>query len=234
MTLFIRAVATEDKGAAIKRAISGDSPDKFTPELDQFKELPGTPFAYWIGEGVRRAFNSFPVVEGDGRAVRVGMGTADDFRFIRAHWEVVPETRKTKWVPYAKGGELSPFYASLHLVVNWDQEGEELKAWVVSNPRDPRTMHWSRRIASAEFYLRPGMTGRLEPVASLLSHCLQDVFFQSEVIQSSCQNLSCCLPCRSSIAGHSTIFSRHLLGRFGYPEFIVGALQKLPWAATIC
>ena len=230
MTLFIRAVATEDKGAAIKRAISGDSPDKFTPELDQFKELPGTPFAYWIGEGVRRAFNSFPVVEGDGRAVRVGMGTADDFRFIRAHWEVVPETRKTKWVPYAKGGELSPFYASLHLVVNWDQEGEELKAWVVSNPRDPRTMHWSRRIASAEFYLRPGMTwplraSRFAP-QPLPSGCIFSV-----------RGYSVFLPEPLLLPALSIFNSRPfdylfkaLLGRFGYPEFIVGALQKLPWA----
>lgn len=230
MTIFIRAVADEDKAAAIKRAISGDSVDRFTPNLDQFKELPGTPFAYWIGEGVRRAFKSFSVVEGDGRAVRVGMGTADDFRFIRAHWEIDPKKRGKKWVPYAKGGELSPFYASLHLVVNWDQEGEELKAWVVSNPKDPRTTHWSRRLASAEFYLRPGMTwplraSRFAP-QPLPSGCIFSVRGYSVFVPE-----PLLLPALSIFNSRPFDYLfKALLGRFGYPEFIVGALQKLPWA----
>src|SRR4051794_2922027 len=104
MTLFIRAVAVEDKAAAIKRAISGDPTDRFTPELSQFKELPGTPFAYWIGAGVRAAFQRFPTVEGDGRAVRQGLATSDDFRFLRAQWEIDPKKRGKSWFPFAKGG----------------------------------------------------------------------------------------------------------------------------------
>ena len=129
MTLFIRVVAAEDKAVALKRAISSDSADRFTPNLDQFKELPGTPFAYWVGASVRAAFSRFPTVEGDGRAVRVGLQTSDDFRFLRTQWEIDPKKREKKWFPFAKGGALSPFYASLHLVIHWDESGKELKAW---------------------------------------------------------------------------------------------------------
>ncbi|GLS17295.1 hypothetical protein GCM10007874_03100 [Labrys miyagiensis] len=230
MTLFIRAVAAEDKASAIKRVISGELTDRFTPNLSQFKELPGTPFAYWIGAGVRAAFNRFPAVEGNGRAVRQGLATADDFRFLRAQWEIDSRKRGKKWFPFAKGGELSPFYASLHLTINWDEEGKELKAWVVSNPSDPRTVHWSRRIASSEYYLLPGMTWPLRASR-----------FAPQPMPSGCifsvRGYSVFLPGSILLAGLSIFNSKPfdylfkaLLGRFGYPEFIVGVLQKLPWA----
>ncbi|MBY3108077.1 type II restriction endonuclease subunit M [Rhizobium leguminosarum bv. viciae] len=228
--LFIRAVAAEDKASAIKRGISGEFSDRFTPTLSQFKEIPGTPFAYWIGAGVRAAFNRFPPVEGHGRAVRVGLQTSDDFRFLRAHWEIDTRKRGKKWFPFAKGGELSPYYACLHLTINWEEEGKELKAWVVSNPTDPRTVHWSRRIASSEYYLRPGMTWPLRASR-----------FAPQPMPSGCifsvRGYSVFLPESMLMAGLSIFNSKPfdylfkaLLGRFGYPEFIVGALQKLPWA----
>lgn len=229
MTLFIRAVAAEDKASAMQRAISGDPSDRFTPDLSQFKELPGTPFAYWIGAGVRAAFQRFPTVEGSGRAVRQGLATSDDFRFLRAQWEIDPRKRDQSWFLFAKGGELSPFYASLHLAIRWDEDGKELKAWVVSNPTDPRTVHWSRRIASSEYYFLPGMTwplraSRFAP-QPLPSGCIFSV-----------RGYSVFMPEPMLLPGLAIFNSKTfdylfkaLLGRFGYPEFIVGVLQKLPW-----
>ena len=60
-----------------------------------------------------------------------------------------------RWVPFAKGGEYSPYYADLHLVVNWERDGEEMKAWA-----DPLygNSGWSRIIKSVDFYFRPGLT----------------------------------------------------------------------------
>lgn len=227
MTLFIRAVAAEDKASAIKEAISGGSPDLFAPELSQFNELPGTPFAYWVGSGVRATFSRFPVVEGNGRAVRVGLQTSDDFRFLRTQWEIDPRKRGTKWFPFAKGGELSPFYASLHLVIHWEDAGKELKAWA-----DPlyNNSGWSRIIKSTELYFKPGMTwplraSRFAP-QPLPAGCIFSV-----------RGYSVFLPEANLLPGLSIFNSKPfdylfkaLLGRFGYPEFIVGVLQKLPWA----
>ena len=155
MTMFIRAVAAEDKATVIKQAVAGKRDDTFFPNLANFKELPGTPFAYWVGEGIRGVFKRFPSVEGDGRAVRQGLATANDFRFLRAQWEIDPGKRGAKWFPFAKGGELSPFYASLHLVIHWDEAGKELKAWA-----DPlyNNSGWSRIIKSTNSQFKPGMT----------------------------------------------------------------------------
>src|SRR5690606_34166550 len=51
-----------------------------------------------------------------------------------------------RWVPFAKGGEYSPYYADLHLVINWERDGEELQAFSRSVIRNP------------DFYFRPGLT----------------------------------------------------------------------------
>lgn len=225
MTLFIRAVAAEDKASAIKRAISGELADRFTPELSQFKELPGTPFAYWVGAGVRAAFRRFPTVEGDGRAVRQGLATADDFRFLRAHWEIDPKQRGNTWFPFAKGGELSPFYAELHLVVNWRDDGREIRNLV-----DLKTGKVLSRPQNIDYYFSPGLTWPLRasrfapqplPSGSIFSVRGYSVFLPEAIL----------LPGLSIFNSKPFDYLfKALLGRFGYPEFIVGVLQKLPWA----
>jgi hypothetical protein len=146
-----------------------------------FRQVPGSPFAYWVSEGIRRLFTELPAFESDSRTVRQGLATADDFRFVRAWWEVAsecvldgangPDWREDipafqdwcrhrtfegkRWVPFAKGGTFSPYYADLHLVVNWERNGEEMKAWA-----DPLygNSGWSRIIKSVDFYFRPGLT----------------------------------------------------------------------------
>lgn len=229
MTLFIRAVAAEDKAAAIKRAISGDSADRFAPDLDQFKQLPGTPFAYWVGAGVRAAFQRFQTVEGNGRAVRQGLATADDFRFVRTHWEIDPRDRGKKWFPFAKGGRLSPFYAGIHLVVNWADGGAEIKN-NLNEKGNVRSNVWMLRDTAANYFFKGGLTWPLRaskfapqplPAGCIFSVRGYSVFLEEMLL----------LP--SLAIFNSKPFDyifKALLGRFGYPEFIVGVLQKLPWA----
>ncbi len=55
-------------------------------------------------------------------------------------------TQGKKWVPFAKGGEYSPFYADIHLVVNWENNGDELCSFKGSVIRNPN------------YYFRPGIT----------------------------------------------------------------------------
>lgn len=175
--LFFRVLSAEDKGGALARAVAelragADRVDGvFAVDPQEFSAIPGTPFAYWASEGVRRLFRELPPFEGQGRTVKVGLQTSDDFRFVRAWWEVAPERivtgtpdtmpeefrRQTfagkRWVPFAKGGEYSPYYADLHLVVNWERDGEEIR-----NFRDPETGRLASRPQNVEYYFRPGLT----------------------------------------------------------------------------
>lgn len=37
-----------------------------------------------------------------------------------------------RWLPFAKGGEYAPYYSDLHLVVNWERDGQEIEAYVLA------------------------------------------------------------------------------------------------------
>lgn len=179
--IFLRLLRHEDKATAMAEAIAalreGHTLQSavYTVDPTSFRQVPGSPFAYWVSERIRRLFTELPAFEGDGRTVRQGLATADDFRFVRAWWEVAPQTildgangpdwredltafqnwcrRRTfegkRWVPFAKGGFYSPYYADLHLVVNWERDGKEMQTFAGSVIRNPN------------FYFRPGLTWTL-------------------------------------------------------------------------
>lgn len=149
------------------------SSDLFVADLHSFLMVPGAPFAYWVDNSIRTLFQRFSQFEGRDRTAKVGLQTSDDFRFVRAWWEVPAENlltgevndapeqfaRRTnegkRWVPFAKGGKYSPYYADIHLVLNWSHEGHELKAWAGSLYNNS---HWTRIIKNVDSYFRPGLT----------------------------------------------------------------------------
>ena len=86
-TVFLRLLAHDDKQAALARAVDqlrdGEpSPDVHLVDPQSFRQVPGSPFAYWVSEKVRSLFTELPPFEGDGRIVRGGLKTCDDFRFV--------------------------------------------------------------------------------------------------------------------------------------------------------
>lgn len=150
MTLFLRLLAEDDKAAALQTACArlkaGEAePRAFSVAPEAFDAVPGKPFAYWVSDAVRETFR-LPAFESEGRTVKQGLATADDFRFVRGWWEVISPGTAGKWFPFAKGGAYSPFYADVYLVVNWAREGAEMAAFSGSVIRNP------------DYYFRPGLT----------------------------------------------------------------------------
>src|SRR5215510_10405106 len=127
MTCF-SLLASDDKGEALARSAANTSrglPDSivFTISPTAFAIIPGAPFAYWTDESVRRVFRDFDTFDDElsGRATRCGLGTLDDFRFLRLCWEVPP--LKNGWRTYYHGGVFSPFYDTFPLLVQWEFNG---------------------------------------------------------------------------------------------------------------
>lgn len=162
MTQFLRLLADDDKAAALHavctRLRRGETdPRHFVVAPDAFAAVPGKPFAYWVSDAVRQTFQRLPRFESEGRTVKQGLATADDFRFVRAWWEVGAGALGNKWFPFAKGGAYSPFYADVYLVVNWAQGGAEIKAWICH--RYPYLNGNPDYVAKhTDFYFRPGLT----------------------------------------------------------------------------
>ncbi len=232
MSLFLRLLGSENKEIALKKSCTyfrrGDSdPFRFEVPSDSFSSIPGKPFAYWVSSAVRDTFRKFPRFESDGRVVKQGLATADDFRFVRAWWEV--EANHENWPGFAKGGAFSPFYADIHLVVNWSKEGEEIKN-NLNESGGVRSNVWMLKDTAANFFRKPGLTWpsrakRFAPQA-LPMNCLFSQRGYLAYFPEGDQDVA--LGIFNSVA-FDYLF-KTTLGRFGYPEFLVGILQLMPWA----
>jgi hypothetical protein len=155
-TVFLRALEAEDKATALLAAIrerSGGDHVRFEVDPREFTDVPRSPFAYWVSEGLRHLFSCLPPFESSERTVKQGLATADDFRFVRAWWEVATHELGHRWFLFIKGGAFSPFYADVHLVVNWKAGGCELyqaNGIPFGSAGAP--------IRNPNFYFRPGLT----------------------------------------------------------------------------
>ena len=182
-TLFFRLLARDDKEATLRSAIATANRGElaahvFHVDPSSFRQVPGSPFAYWVSERIRCLFKELQPFECEGRAAKQGLCTADDFRFLRSWWEVrSSETlglrdnsgcmsldsvqrrcrQRTfegkQWVPFSKGGAYSPYYADLNLVANWEDNGVEIQGF--SNPQTGRVQSRPR---SVSWYFLPGLT----------------------------------------------------------------------------
>jgi hypothetical protein len=149
---FRRLLDERDKPAAIYDG-SGKS---FVRRPDDFTRIPGSPAAYWLSPKMLDVFRDSRTLKAEiGVDMRQGLSTTDDFRFVRLWWEVPSEEigRRRRWAPFAKGGEYSPYYSDLHLVVDWEDNGRRLR-----NLARSRGESESRTIRSASHYFRPGLT----------------------------------------------------------------------------
>lgn len=222
MSHFLRLLGEDDKSAALLTACQalrqgGEDHRNFEIAPESFDAVPGKPFAYWVSDDIRGIFKRLPRFEGDGRTVRVGLQTSDDFRFLRNWWEVDRDEITPKWRPFAKGGAFSPFYADVHLSINWMNDGAELIAFPLCVIRNP------------DYYFRSGITWplrahRFSPQL-MPAGCVFSVRGYSAFPAEGCELATLAL---FSSAAFDYIF-KTALGRFGYPEFIVGVLQMLPW-----
>lgn len=172
----------EDLGGTFLRLVDGgNEADKilnfhrskakpFIVSSHDFKKIPGLPIAYWVSSGIRQTFVKGKQL-GKTADIKSGMSTGDNSRFLR-YWHEIDcnniELTATdldsaarsdkKWFPYNKGGTFRKWYGNRDYVVNWQNDGHDIKQWVVNNPSDPNTTHWSRRIYNTEYFFRPSLT----------------------------------------------------------------------------
>ena len=107
--------------------------------VENFKRIPGSPIAYWASENLLNDFDASTNMS-DLIEPKVGLQTGDNNKFLRLWWEVnqqkvhyhtksTEETKSNgfKWVPYNKGGERRQWYGNYDYVVNWENDGEEIR-----------------------------------------------------------------------------------------------------------
>lgn len=134
-----------------------------------FSDIPSSPIAYWASEQVRKIFKEQAQI-GDFVKPKIGMRTGDNKRFLRIWTEVefskvglykrgAVEAKNSlkKWFPYNKGGDFRKWYGNQEYVVNWKNDGEEIKKNTKLNyPQLEDNLGW--KISNEKFYFNEGIT----------------------------------------------------------------------------
>ena len=132
---------------------------------ENFSKIPGSPIAYWVSEKMLSVFEK-GIALGEIAKPRQGMATSDNNRFLRLWYEVnksriglnckssqeAIETNK-KWFPYNKGGEYRKWYGNNDFVVDWENDGKNVKDYAAELYRS-----YSRTIKNIKFYFKKSIT----------------------------------------------------------------------------
>jgi hypothetical protein len=146
------ALGSANKGDRLAILCRPDSLDVSLTHISLFAALPYATIAYWLPPRFVQSFVSFPSFAPTNGVARVGLKTDDDFRFLRLAWECSPHSIGRRWRFFAKGGEYSPFYDDIHLLVDWDDDGKAMRKFI------EQKYSWTKRASSVDRYGDPGLT----------------------------------------------------------------------------
>jgi len=142
---------------------------RYYSKQDNFREIPHEIVVYDASPKAIDNFSIFPPLK-DTAVAKPGMQTSDNDRFLRLWFEVLfsgigysmtheqAQESTFKWFPYNKGIGYRKWYGNNDYIVNFYNDGEELKYWLVHNPKDPGTKHWSRNMRNYDCYFNDGIT----------------------------------------------------------------------------
>lgn len=161
----------------------------FYATQDNFSKIPGSPVAYWVSDSLLNAFVKGTYL-GTLAESKQGLATADNNRFLRLWYEVendkvcyscknTEESKNDlyKWYPYNKGGEFRKWYGNNDYIVNWENDGFEIrnftdgKGKVRSRPQNTQfyfreSFSWSL-VSSGVAAFRYKPTGHIFDVAGM-------------------------------------------------------------------
>ena len=125
-------------------------------DAETFKQIPGTPIAYWASDALTAAFEHGCLKESI--PVKKGLDTGDNDRFLRL-WHEIENSKLglhfensasfssfgATWAPHDKGGEFRKWYGNNDWVLNWRSDGEELR-------------HSTANLRSQQYYFQIAVT----------------------------------------------------------------------------
>ena len=129
--------------------LSGEN--RYEADQSNFSKIPGSPVAYWISTKLILNFevNSSVAEVAEGK---VGLQTGSNDLFLRFWFELerykvtFQADKSFKWYPYNKGGSFRRWYGNNEYVLNWEDDGHEVRAYKGAFPRN------------TQYYFRAGLT----------------------------------------------------------------------------
>jgi len=137
---------------------------RYHTDSNRFSLITGSPLAYWVGDALLNAFVNAKKIS-DIAPPKQGLATANNDRFLRRWYEValldigfgmksIDESviSHKKWFPYNKGGAFRRWYGNREYVVNWFNDGAEIRNFKDKNGKV------RSRPQNIQYYFKPSIT----------------------------------------------------------------------------
>lgn len=149
----------EARSLSNKQSLFLQKENRFTLNSLDFSKIPGSPIAYWASCKSRDVYKNKKMDEV--AQPRHGLATSDNERFLKLWHEVniqkssiiIRNDKNKKWFPMNKGGNYRKWYGNLEWVINYENDGKELKDYAISLYKCS-----SRTIQNTQFYFKEGLT----------------------------------------------------------------------------
>lgn len=160
----------------------------------EFTRIPGFILGYWLSDNIIRLFKSNNL--SSEVIASVGIQTGDNDKFVHNWWEVAflscvfnltnssDSFGELKWMPYNKGGSFRKWGGNDYCVINWRNDGEEIKnnsavtghhyQQYSDNLKFRPFVTWSR-ITSSKPSFRVKPNGYLSDMASFCLYPISDI-----------------------------------------------------------
>lgn len=145
---------------------------------ENFSKIPGSPIAYWLNANEYLLFENNKKLKEYGDCNN-GFTTGNNDLFLRLWFEITNDdialhnqnNKEYKWFPYNKGGNFRKWYGNNDYLINWFNQGQDIKKYGHLVPRSmkyqlKKSISWSK-ISSGSCSFRMKDEGTMFDVAGL-------------------------------------------------------------------
>ncbi len=167
---YIRTIEENNSKQKENKVLKDINTNKFYQMIQKnYLEMPNNIISYWVSDNTINIFKNSQHIY-DFADSCIGMRTGDNSRFLRLWYEVninklIFNARDKndalnssgKWFPYNKGGTFRKWYGNNEYVVNWENDGFEIKENTKKNyPQLGDNLGW--KISNEHQYFKRGIT----------------------------------------------------------------------------
>ena len=134
---YVRLVDANTQDGKEELYLSGA--ERYVARQDRFDCIPSNPIAFWVSENFIAAYSNKKIA--DYGFAKSGLQTGDNDLFLK-QWYEVPlfniafgmQSKEQyllsgkRWTPQIKGGEYRKWYGNFDYVVNWENDGQEIRS----------------------------------------------------------------------------------------------------------
>jgi hypothetical protein len=125
-----RLISNENKpGLLIHQLRNQSAKGIYKPAQSSFLSIPGTPIVYWLSQKILDLLSTKKTIADYG-FMSWGISSSNNNRFLRFWWEILDP--KERWLQHAKGGGYGRWTGLVHHLMDWDNNGSEMKKFILS------------------------------------------------------------------------------------------------------